>query len=708
MRHIKMVHVRDHRRRRKALLRKVLYYILALAYVCGSSAIVTPSAFAADCPSVQFVFARGSGEVIGGPSYEAWRTSIMRRMNKLTVSYGFYELGSRSYGGHQYPATAVSGSVAGVVNLIGAAISGGALFGFGKRVDEGVAELKAYISTMESRCSDTRFVLGGYSQGAMLISRTLGELDASKIIYVSTFGDPKLYLPEGKKHAFQKPDACYGRNLSNYRINVSDCYAYEGVLGSYKPYQPEYYIDKLGTWCNKNDIMCSSRVNTGDHTAYVAENLYDEAAAIITSKISQYFGSYETSSPNAMHEVAFLVDNTASMRYKKSSYRKAIGDFAERIIASGGRIALYEFGELAEGTKTIGRCGFDCSAAGFKSGYDDIYLRGGGDDPESVLSGLKTTMDTLDWTNGATKSIVVLNDSAYHDPDVDGVTLDDVVKRSLEIDPVNIYVIDPGDFADDYQELVTRTNGGFINEGSDADDMWSELFTRPIARLKLMDYKAEVDSTLEFDATDSYAEDGGNLRFDWDLDGDGIFEKEDTEAVVSHSYTQPFDGYIQVKVRDQNDNIATMSAHVNINTEEPVYELAKITNFSSWEHGVSTVINFTTTGTKVLLATNETPLGFVNLSEGIGEVKIDNLKEATNLYLIPYSEDGIRGLRYDFELPPTSVPDKADETDDANEIDKVDGASEWDVRAEDTKTTNGLPYRLLPKVPNAGVYTNDR
>lgn len=693
---MRLMHGKNHRKCRRLLLRKMLYYLLAMGYICGNISIAMPSAFAAECPSVQFVFARGSGESIGGPSYEAWRSSIERRMNKLTVSYGFYELGSAIYGGHQYPATAVSGDFNGIVNLLGAAISGGTLFKFGKSVDEGVAELKAYTSAIMSHCPNTKFVLGGYSQGAMLVSRTLGELDPSRIIYVSTFGDPKLYLPEGKKRVLKKPDACYGHNLSNYRINVSDCYAYEGVLGSYQPYQPETYVNKLGTWCNKSDIMCSSHVSTSDHTAYIAENLYDEAATVIVSKISKYFGSYETASPNAMHEVAFLVDNTASMRYKKSSYREAIGDFAGRVVGSGGRIALYEFGELAEGTKTTSRCGFGCSETRFKQEYDEIYLRGGGDNPESVLSGIKTTMNTLDWTNGATKSIVILTDNAYHEPDIDGTTLDEVVARSLEIDPVNVYVIDPGKFATEYQNLVARTNGGFIGASSDADDIWGEMFTRPITKLKLMDYQAEIGSTLEFDASDSYAEDGSNLRFDWDLDGDGIFEKEGAGAIVTDHYAQPFDGYIQVKVTDQDGISATMSAHVNIGTNDPLDELAEITDFSDQKRGTTTEVNFSTTGAKVLLTTDETALGFVDLTDGAGKVEIDDLKEEANFSLIPYSKGDTRGVRYDFKLSPTLV------SDEKNEI-KTE-----DAEPKNRKSVTGPAYQLLPKVPNAGVYTNDR
>lgn len=675
----------------KKILKRILYYFLAVVYIVGSNAITIFPVSAAECAAVEFVFARGSGESINGPSYQSWHTTIEQRMQSSPLSYHFYELGSSSQDGYQYPATSVSGDSSGVINLIGAAISGGELFDFGKSVDKGEAELKAYISSVLTQCPNTKFVLGGYSQGAMLVARALSDLDASKIIYVATFGDPKLYLPEGKRHLLKKPDACYGRNLSDYRINVGDCYAYEGVLGSYRPYQPEDYSGKIGVWCNKNDIMCSSRLSVDNHTSYVTDNLYDEAASMIANKISEFFGVYATTAPKALHEVAFLVDNTISMKQEQKKYKNAIGAFAERVIKSGGRIALYEFGDLAQNVKTLERCGFGCEVDEFKREYNYIDANRGGDDPESALSGLMTTMNSLKWTNGATKSIVLLTDAGYHDPDFDGVTLDDVVERSLQIDPVNVYIIDTSSETDVYSELVERTNGGFIKTNCSADDLWGQIVSRPVAKLKLMEYQAEVGSALEFDASESYAEDGSDLHFEWDLDGDGKFERLNASSVVSQTYSQDFDGYAQVKVTDGNNNSATMSAHVKISDDKTSEELARITNFSS-QQGEQNEISFSTTGQKVLLTSEDAALGWIELSAGNGEISIGQLKEDTKFSLVPYSKAGLRGERYDFIL--TASQPSIQDTITQQKVLLTDSAKSI------------VPK--LPKVPNAGVYSNDR
>lgn len=688
--------------RMKQAFRKLLYYLLITCYVVGNCVILPSSVSATSCQSVQFIFARGSGEDLDGPSYSAWRDSIDQKMHGALVSYGFYELGSAQYDGHQYPAVSVSDGFSGVTNLIGAAISGGELFNFGKSVDEGTAELKAYISNLSQQCPNTKFVLGGYSQGAMVISRTLGELDASRIVYVSTFGDPKLYLPEGKTQLLKKPDACYGRNLSNYRINVADCYAYEGVLGSYQPYQPEKYVDKLGTWCNKADIMCSSKISTKDHTSYVSENLYEEAASVIVSKVFDHFGVRETTSPTSSHDVAFLVDNTHSMDTKHERYGELVEGFAERVVGSGGRVALYEFGDLAQGVKTHEQCNFSCTLDEFKAGYDRIGSSGGDDRPESALSGLMTTMNSLDWTNGATKSVIVLTDAGFHNPDYDGTTLDAVVKRSLEIDPVNVFVIDASIYVGAYHNLIARTNGGFIKAESTVDDLLNQILLRPVAKLKLMEYYAEVGATLEFDASDSYAEDGSKLTFSWDLDGDGAFEENFAKSVISKKYNRPFDGFVQVKITDQQGNAATMSAHVRIDNDKTLEEKATIRNFSTQRTDGRNKISFSTTGSDVLLVTDNTPVGWVEVTSGAGEVVVDDLEESTKFALVPYSQSGVRGERYNFEL--YSEADSGNSPADPGENNGSVGSrpSNTNLDKKQAKLTD------LPKVPNAGIYINDR
>ena len=73
--------------------------------------VIAPPVKAATCEDVHFIFARGSGEKLSGPSATAWKEALTAKVSKTSLTYSFYELGSKSWGGAQYPAVAVSGSL---------------------------------------------------------------------------------------------------------------------------------------------------------------------------------------------------------------------------------------------------------------------------------------------------------------------------------------------------------------------------------------------------------------------------------------------------------------------------------------------------------------------------------------------------------------------------------------------------------------------
>ena len=77
-----------------------------------------------------------------------FRTQLESRVDKKQLN--FYELGSESYGGNQYPAVDVSNVWNG--NAIGAKISGGMGNTYGKSVKEGVAELRTYLDIRHRKC----------------------------------------------------------------------------------------------------------------------------------------------------------------------------------------------------------------------------------------------------------------------------------------------------------------------------------------------------------------------------------------------------------------------------------------------------------------------------------------------------------------------------------------------------------------------------
>lgn len=646
------------------LSRLALTVALLTSYVLNLFLINPVSAVDPSCPDVQFIFARGSGEPLDGPSNSAWQNTLRTELAGSSLSYDFYELGSQEISGYQYPAVAVSGSINGIGNLVGAYISGGAAFDFGASVQQGQGELKTTIRQISARCPNTKFVLGGYSQGAMLISGSLSELNPARIAYVATFGDPKLYLPEGelrRTHTStrqpnyrQIPDACSGKNLSPYREHVPDCYAYEGILGGIRPYQPSGYAGKLGTWCNDYDIMCSSGMSLSDHTSYVSTNLYANAASVIARKLTAAFPHHvviTTDTTIATHDVAILIDSTESMAPLINHYKTEAENLAARVLASGGRVALFEYRDLNDPFLTRQHCDFSCTFEEFSEHIDSITTAGGGDVAESTLSALLTTMNSLSWQSGATKSIVLLTDAGYHPLDRDGTTLSQVVLRSLEIDPVNIYPIGPHSLKTYYQQLASQTGGRIFDSATELSLSTDGILSRPVTKLALSTYVGAIGTEFFFDASASYSLTGGALSFDWDLDGDGDFELQDAGPAVTKTYSQPFSGYIQVRVRE-GDSFSTMSAQLTVSAANQI-ALASISELSAKSlSATSAEILFRADADRVMLTLNGAPMGFLPASQR--SFILGDLAGPIEIALTPFDKNGRKGISRSLTVDPAA------------------------------------------------------
>lgn len=429
-------------------------YLVAGVGLAISSLMLRQTAQAESCPDVRIVFARGSGEERwGDQNYRTFKKSIEEKISTTSIGYEFIDL--------EYPAVGVGLDNIGVA--LGAFFGAGDSYEFGESVNTGVRNLTALVNS--ASCPRTKYILGGYSQGAMVVSKALAGLDADRIIYAATFGDPKLYLPEG---AGVIPTACRGKNLSDYRMYVPDCRAYKGLLGAYIPYEPETLAQKVGTWCNKGDIFCSSHLNIEDHIAYVRDNLYEDASRVVFDKICKSFGvENKISSP---HDTAILIDSTGSMSGMIEKYKAEALRLARETLESGGRVALYDYRDLDDPYSPVQHCDFNtCTIESSQAGLDEIQVGGGGDTPESLLSASFHVMQDLKWKYGSTKSLVVLTDANFLAPDRDGMTFDEVVALSKKIDPVNFYIITDPAYAEYYTELAAATEGKVVTNFDELD-----------------------------------------------------------------------------------------------------------------------------------------------------------------------------------------------------------------------------------------------
>ena len=115
---------------------------LAIALVLGSAVAVAGTASADDCPDVELVFARGTGEP-PGPG----------RVGQALADALAPLLGGRSLStyGVNYPAG---------INFL--------------NTSNGADDARGHIAWMADNCPNTRVVLGGFSQGASVVSMLAG------------------------------------------------------------------------------------------------------------------------------------------------------------------------------------------------------------------------------------------------------------------------------------------------------------------------------------------------------------------------------------------------------------------------------------------------------------------------------------------------------------------------------------------------------
>ena len=479
---------------------KIRYLVVAGALMGAVGIPRVVEADAEGCPDVRVVFARGSGgERWRTDDYRAFKEGIEGKIATTSLKYEFIDL--------DYPAVSVG--IDHLETTVGAFFGSGNAYKFGASVNTGVRNLVALVNG--ASCPGTKYVIGGYSQGAMVVSKALGGLRADRVVYAATFGDPKLYLPEGKG---MMPAACKGENLSDYRMYVPDCQAYKGLLGAYIPYEPEALVGRMGTWCNRGDIFCSSHLNISDHLAYVSENLYEDASRVIFDKVCRTFGvENQVSSP---HDTAILIDSTGSMAGMIDSYKAEALRLARETLAADGRVALYDYRDYQEGYEARQRCTFEtCTLETFQAGLDEIRANGGGDTNESLLASSLHMMQELSWKRGATKSVVVLTDAGYHNPDYDvgGTTQLDVVALSKRIDPVNFYVITNAEHGAEYEALAAATGGRVVTELDELSLLTDYIMERYDSLPKVEEDATAVElPTVTVDGV-SYNEGGATVEF---------------------------------------------------------------------------------------------------------------------------------------------------------------------------------------------------
>ena len=192
-----------------------------------------PTAHSAPCPDVELIFARGTSEPVGAG-----------RVGQALAIQLAPQLGGRSLGiyGVNYPAT---------YDFLAAA--------------DGAADATNRIAAMSQQCPSTRYVLGGYSQGAAVVDMLVGIPPLGDKIGEIGSAPPLPPILADKVAAvavFGNPSAKFGKPVSIAMMP----FAGKGI-----------------DLCNDGDPICSQGRNPFAHTSYEKTPLVGQAAGFVSS-----------------------------------------------------------------------------------------------------------------------------------------------------------------------------------------------------------------------------------------------------------------------------------------------------------------------------------------------------------------------------------------------------------------------------------------
>ena len=218
------------------ILTALLTTAAAAALIASAPAALmafAPTAHSAPCPDVELIFARGTSEPVGAG-----------RVGQALASQLVPQLGGRSLGiyGVNYPAT---------YDFLAAA--------------DGAADATNRIAAMSQQCPSTRYVLGGYSQGAAVVDMLVGIPPLGDKIGEIGSAPPLPPILADKVAAvavFGNPSAKFGKPVSIAMMP----FAGKGI-----------------DLCNDGDPICSQGRNPFAHTSYEKTPLVGQAAGFVSS-----------------------------------------------------------------------------------------------------------------------------------------------------------------------------------------------------------------------------------------------------------------------------------------------------------------------------------------------------------------------------------------------------------------------------------------
>lgn len=211
----------------------------------------TPAASAQPCPDVEVVFARGTGEAVGIGG----------------IGQAFVDALRAQAGGRSVDVYAVNYAASSDFND---------RINFARTVVEGIRDAGLHVESMAANCPNTRMVLGGYSQGAVVAGFVTSAAvpDAVPAEYRPFVPDPMPASVADHVAAV----ALFGLPSEQWMRNYG---APPVVIGP-------LYVPKTIKLCDPGDTICNGDPGGGPtmaHALYGMNGMTNDAAAFVVGRL---------------------------------------------------------------------------------------------------------------------------------------------------------------------------------------------------------------------------------------------------------------------------------------------------------------------------------------------------------------------------------------------------------------------------------------
>lgn len=283
---------------------------------------------------------------------------------------------------------------------------------------------------------------------------------------------------------------------------------------------------------------------------------------------------------NSPVDVAFVVDTTSSMvlqlAWMREKVNETIADLRSK--SSSVRFALVSYrdhpswaGDKLNYPYKVNQ-DFTTDEVSFRRQLNLLSAMGGGDENEAVFSGTMAALN-LDWRVGVRKVMIIIGDAGAKDPEpVTGYTWRDVKQRALEVDPVSVYAIDTGNLSNSSVVLLAHETGGrtFYSTRDEIPETISSVVTLSTSNPYVWiqgPYVVKVGDSATIDARGSYAVSNEIIKYEWDFNNDGIYDRESTDPMITQAFGEEYSGLLVLKVTDSSGNWALGSTQLDVTND---------------------------------------------------------------------------------------------------------------------------------------------